>query len=56
MAYDAAEWPVSEFEWGYLARDPILTWADLENLQMKEYADERTEREPMGSLMKLAQI
>lgn len=40
--YDAAEGPVLEFWGGHLMRNPRLTYANLENLLIKEYADEGT--------------
>lgn len=32
LAYDATEWPVSDFDGGHLAMDSGITCADLGNL------------------------
>lgn len=54
-AYDQAEGLVSEFMGGPPKRDPGLAWTDLENLLIKEYADDEIAIEAMRSLMKLTQ-
>lgn len=56
LVYDEAEGPVSEFIGGHLARDPQLTWTELEGLLVGEYADEGTAVEAMRSLMKHAHV
>lgn len=44
--------------WGgdHIARDPQLTWVELEELLVGEYADEGMAVEAMRSLIKLAQM
>lgn len=56
MAFNAAEGPVSKFIGNHLVRDPQLTWKELEELLVEEYANEETAIEAMRSLMKLVQI
>lgn len=53
LAYDASKGPVSELIGGHLAIDPLLTWADLENLMITEYANEGTTIESVRGLTKL---
>lgn len=55
LAYNAAEGGVSEFIYNYLMGDAELTWAELEDLLIREFADEATAIEAMRSLMTLAQ-
>lgn len=56
MTFNAAEGPVSKFIGNHLARDPQLTWKELEELLVEEYAKEKTAIVAMRSLMKLVQI
>lgn len=56
MTFNAAEEPVSKFIGNHLVRDSQLTWKELEELLVEEYANEETAIEAMRSLMKLVQI
>lgn len=53
MAFSTAEGLVSMF---IAARDPQLTWRELEGLLIDEYVDEGMAVEAMRNLMKLTQM
>lgn len=56
LVHDAAKGQVSELIGGHLARNPQLTWTELEGLLVGKYADEGTAVKAMRSLMKHAQV
>lgn len=56
MVFNAVMRTVSKFIGDCLVRELRLTWKELEELLIGEYADEGTLIEAMRSLMKLAQL